>query len=61
MPARYVEPPEPLPVQVRHDGRWLPGWAHGWRGERVFVRFTDPAASVGYVQWVSVEAVRRRP
>ncbi len=49
VPARYVAPPEPLPVEVCHDdGRWLSGWAHGWHGERVFVRFTDPAARVAF-------------
>ncbi len=61
MPAPYVEPPKPLSVQVRHDdGRWLPGYARGWRGQRVFVAYGDPVALVTFLRWVGASDVRRR-
>ena len=37
MPAGYVEPPEPLRVQVWHEERWLPGHAYGWRGQQLLL------------------------
>lgn len=60
MPAGYVEPPEPLPVEVRHDhGRWLPGYARGWHGGRVFVSYRDAAAMVSFLRCADATDVRR--
>ena len=55
----------PRPVQVHHDGRWLPGTLLAarrdgqgpWRG---LVTYTDPVSTLGWYQWRPADELRPR-
>lgn len=53
-----VRPPEPIPVEVLHEGEWWPGQCLAWRGDRVSVRFSR-GVGLTHLMWVPADAVRR--
>jgi hypothetical protein len=56
----------PRPVQVQHEGRWLPGTllaarrdGHGpWRG---LVTYTDPTVTLSWYHWRPARELRPLP
>lgn len=54
----YVRCDPPVAVDVEQDGRWWPGVALAYRGERVTVRFTVDVGE-SYQQVVDAVRVRR--
>ena len=57
-------PPEPLLVEVLHEGAWWPGTLTAWarwdtRGWQGYCRWSTAPGSV-YLRWVTADRVRAR-
>ena len=59
-PEPYVKADHEIPVRIRtRDGSIRDGWALGWRGDRVDVRWrTEMGNHLGWVPAADVERLR---